>query len=70
MQNAMPLDRRPAPPWWCSLLDGSTLVNHLSVLFKILDREINDVDDNYDREIIQILHKLVKNTPPAPAGFS
>jgi hypothetical protein len=24
---------------------------------KILDREINDVDDNYDREIIQILHK-------------
>jgi hypothetical protein len=37
---------------------------------KILDREINDVDDDYDRVIIQILHKLVKNTPPAPAGFS
>ena len=32
MQNAMPLDRRPTPPWWCSLLDGSTLVNHLFVL--------------------------------------
>ncbi len=33
MQKAMPLDRRPTPPWWCSLLDGSTLVNHLFVLF-------------------------------------
>jgi hypothetical protein len=33
MQKAMPLDRRPTPLWWCSLLDGSTLVNHLFVLF-------------------------------------
>jgi len=33
MQKAMPLDRRPTPPWWCSLLDGSTLVSHLFVLF-------------------------------------
>ncbi len=33
MQKAMPLDRRPTPPWWCSLLDDSTLVNHLFVLF-------------------------------------
>ena len=33
MQKAMPLDRRPTPPWRCSLLDGLTLVNHLFVLF-------------------------------------
>ena len=33
MQKAMPLDQRPTPPWWCSLLDGSTLVNHVFVLF-------------------------------------
>jgi hypothetical protein len=33
MQKAMPLDRRPTPPWWYSLLDGSTLVNHLFVIF-------------------------------------
>ena len=33
MQKAMPLDRRATPPWWCSLLDGWTLVNHLFVLF-------------------------------------
>ena len=29
----MPLDWRPASPWWCSLLDGSTLVKHLFLLF-------------------------------------
>jgi len=33
MQKAMQLDRQPTPPWWCSMLDGSTLVNHLLVLF-------------------------------------
>ena len=33
MQKAMLLDRRPTPPWWCSLLDASTLVNHLFALF-------------------------------------
>ncbi len=33
MQKAMPQDRGPTPPWWCSLLDGLTLVNHLFVLF-------------------------------------
>jgi hypothetical protein len=33
MQKAMPLDRRPTPPWWCSVLDGLIHVKHLFVLF-------------------------------------
>jgi hypothetical protein len=33
MQKAMPLDRQPTPPWWCSLLDGFNQIdgtNHFS----------------------------------------
>jgi hypothetical protein len=64
MQKAMPLDRQPTPPWWCSLLEDSTLVNHLFLLF--LCRKCYGMAD--EREFCFVLLCVVNVNSLTPNG--
>ncbi len=49
---AMPLDWRPAPPWWCCLLVGKCIANHSPVLFLLCK--------SYGRVIVCNLYRFNK----------